>query len=133
MATEKRALRFAFAQNLESDSGRAMDDRNVVFSGVNSGADDCGAFVSGTTWGCWKDGVRVGVSDGVWGLGGICNRRRFAVAGPAVVVTCTWKGAVALAARVIGVGITVHVAPAGAPEQVRVTGPAKPSMDWRLS
>jgi hypothetical protein len=69
----------------------------------------------------------------VWGLSGFCNARRFAVAGPAVVVTCTWKGAVALAARVIGAGITVHVAPAGAPEQVRVTGPAKPSMDFRLS
>ena len=69
----------------------------------------------------------------VWGLSGPCNARRFAVAGPAVVVTCTWNGAVALAARVIGAGITVHVAPAGAPEQVRVTGPAKPSMDCRLS
>jgi hypothetical protein len=46
----------------------------------------------------------------VRGLSGFCNARRFAVAGPAVVVTCTWKGAVALAARVIGVGITVHVA-----------------------
>ena len=68
-----------------------------------------------------------------WGLSGFCNARRFAVAGPAVVVTCTWNGAVALAARVIGAGITVHVAPAGAPEQVRVTGPAKPSMDCRLS
>ncbi len=43
------------------------------------------------------------------------------------------RGAVALAARVIGVGTTVHVAPAGAPEQVSVTGPAKPSMDCRLS
>jgi hypothetical protein len=68
-----------------------------------------------------------------WGVSGICSGRRLAVVGPAVVVTCTWKGAVALAARVIGVGITVQVAPAGAPEQVSGTGPAKPSMDWRLS
>src|ERR1700739_2064632 len=56
----------------------------------------------------------------VWGLSGFCNGRRFAVAGPAVVVTCTWNGTVALAARVIRAGITVHVAPAEAPEQVRV-------------
>lgn len=117
-----------------------MDDGNVVDAGViNSGVDDWRAFVSGTIWGCWKNGGGVGESGGIWGRGevwelsGLCNARRFAVAGPAVVVTCTWKGAVALAARVIGAGITVHVAPAGAPEQVRVTGPVKPSMDCRLS
>jgi len=40
---------------------------------------------------------------------------------------------VALAVKVTGVGIAVHVDSGGAPVQVRLTGPAKPSMDCRLS
>ncbi len=115
-----------------------MNDRDVVDTGVIN-SDDWGAFVSGTNLGCWKDGGGVEESDGLWGpsevwaVSDICTGRRLVVAGRAVVETCTWKGAVALAASVTGVGITVHVAPTGAPVQVRVTGPAKPSMDCRLS
>ena len=74
-----------------------MGDRNVVDTGVviDSGADDCGAFVSGSIWGCSKDGLGVREFGGVrgpgdeWALSDICIGRRFVVAGPAVVVTCT--------------------------------------------
>jgi hypothetical protein len=106
----------------------------LVESAIDRTARRIGNVVTGSVGGNVCVGGVVGaIPGGVWGGWGVGGLTRLAETVRAVVVTCTWKGAVALAVSVTGVGITVHVAPAGAPVQVRVTRPAKPSMDCRAS